>query len=214
MFNRHILSFAAPLRHLSLSLQGGLEHGVPIVISEVLPDMPAWRSGKLFVGDAILSANGVDLREAKHVEAVKVLSGLQGDIVLEVLYVSPDEDTDDEAQDSHNLRYHFFYPEDISEASVAPSDEENGVADRSLSRFATSPHATPCHAAATTPVPGGAVPATAEYRAESNPKVAAEVAAPPEVKAVTPNSSSPARRTIAISEVNGASDGRRRDVAT
>ncbi|KAH9381147.1 hypothetical protein HPB48_020804 [Haemaphysalis longicornis] len=176
--------------------------------------MPAWRSGKLFVGDAILSANGVDLREAKHVEAVKVLSGLQGDIVLEVLYVSPDEDTDDEAQDSHNLRYHFFYPEDISEASVAPSDEENGVADRSLSRFATSPHATPGHAAATPPVPGGAVPAAAESKAESNPKVTAEVATPPEVKAVTPNSSSPARRTVAIAEVNGASDGRRRDVAT
>lgn len=199
---------------LGISITGGLEHGVPIVISEVLPDMPAWRSGKLFVGDAILSANGVDLREAKHVEAVKVLSGLQGDIVLEVLYVSPDEDTDDEAQDSHNLRYHFFYPEDISEASVAPSDEENGVADRSLSRFATSPHATPGHAAATPPVPGGAVPAAAESKAESNPKVTAEVATPPEVKAVTPNSSSPARRTVAIAEVNGASDGRRRDVAT
>lgn len=199
---------------LGISITGGLEHGVPIVISEVLPDMPAWRSGKLFVGDAILSANGVDLREAKHVEAVKVLSGLQGDIVLEVLYVSPDEDTDDEAQDSHNLRYHFFYPEDVSEASVAPSDEENGVVDRSLSRFATSPHVTPGHAATTTPMPGSTVPAAAESKPESHQKVATEVAAPPEVKAVTPNSSSPARRTIAMAEVNGASDSRRRDVAT
>lgn len=36
--------------------------------------MPAHRSGALFVGDAILSVNGIDLRDAKHAEAVHVLS--------------------------------------------------------------------------------------------------------------------------------------------
>jgi len=36
--------------------------------------MPAHRTGALFVGDAILSVNGVDLRDAKHAEAVHILS--------------------------------------------------------------------------------------------------------------------------------------------
>ncbi|XP_037519949.1 LOW QUALITY PROTEIN: Golgi-associated PDZ and coiled-coil motif-containing protein-like [Rhipicephalus sanguineus] len=191
---------------LGISITGGLEHGVPIVISEVLPDMPAWRSGKLFVGDAILAANGVDLREAKHNDAVKVLSGLQGEITLKVLYVSPDEDSDDETQDSQHLRYHFFYPEDVSETSVAPSDDENGVVDRSLSRFATSPHMTPGHGA-TTAVPGIAVPATPEARAKSSENVGRE--ATPEVKAVT--NASPAKLA---NEVNGTAGTEQRAVAT
>jgi C-terminal processing protease CtpA/Prc len=55
-------------------IQGGKEHGVPILISEIHRDQPADRSGELFVGDAILSVNGVDLRTAKHVEAVEALS--------------------------------------------------------------------------------------------------------------------------------------------
>lgn len=191
---------------LGISITGGLEHGVPIVISEVLPDMPAWRSGKLFVGDAILAANGVDLREAKHNDAVKVLSGLQGEITLKVLYVSPDEDSDDETQDSQHLRYHFFYPEDVSETSVAPSDDENGVVDRSLSRFATSPHTTPGHGV-TTAVPGIAVPATPEARAKSSENVSPE--SPPEVKAVT--NGSPAK---SAAEVNGTTATEQRAVAT
>lgn len=191
---------------LGISITGGLEHGVPIVISEVLPDMPAWRSGKLFVGDAILAANGVDLREAKHHDAVKVLSGLQGDITLKVLYVSPDEDSDDETQDSQHLRYHFFYPEDASETSVAPSDDENCVTDRSLSRFATSPHMTPGHGTPAA-VPGIAVPAAPEARAKSSEKISPET--PPEVKAVP--KSSPAKSVV---EVNGTGDCAQRAVAT
>lgn len=54
--------------------KGGKEHGVPILISEVHPDQPADRSGNLFVGDAILSVNGIDLSAAKHTEAVEILS--------------------------------------------------------------------------------------------------------------------------------------------
>jgi len=55
-------------------IQGGREHGVPILISEIHPDLPAHRSGALFVGDAILAVNGIDLRDAKHSEAVEILS--------------------------------------------------------------------------------------------------------------------------------------------
>lgn len=48
------------------------------------------------MGDAILAVNGIDLQEAKHSEAVKVLSNVHGEITLEVLYVAPDDSSDDE----------------------------------------------------------------------------------------------------------------------
>lgn len=44
------------------------------MISEIHPGQPAERCGNLFVGDAILSVNGIDLRSAKHIEAVQILS--------------------------------------------------------------------------------------------------------------------------------------------
>ncbi len=55
-------------------LQGGKEHGVPILISEIHEGQPADRCKGLFIGDAILSVNGIDLRNAKHSEAVQILS--------------------------------------------------------------------------------------------------------------------------------------------
>ena len=55
-------------------MQGGKEHGVPILISEIHEGQPADRCGQLYVGDAILAVNDVDLSEAKHVEAVRTLS--------------------------------------------------------------------------------------------------------------------------------------------
>ncbi|UYV68041.1 GOPC [Cordylochernes scorpioides] len=59
---------------LGISITGGMEKGVPILISHIEPDQPAARSKELYVGDAILSANGIDLRNALHEDAVKVLS--------------------------------------------------------------------------------------------------------------------------------------------
>ena len=54
--------------------QGGKEHGVPILVSEIHESQPADRCKGLYVGDAILSVNGLDLRNAKHAEAVQILS--------------------------------------------------------------------------------------------------------------------------------------------
>lgn len=54
--------------------QGGKEHGVPILISEIHEGQPAHRCKGLYIGDAILSVNGIDLRNAKHAEAVQILS--------------------------------------------------------------------------------------------------------------------------------------------
>uniref|UniRef100_T1IY45 Golgi-associated PDZ and coiled-coil motif-containing protein n=1 Tax=Strigamia maritima TaxID=126957 RepID=T1IY45_STRMM len=87
---------------LGMSITGGKEHGVPILISEIYEGTLADRCGALFVGDAILAVNGVDLRDAKHQDAVNVLSQQQGQITLEVVYVHPGEDSDDESKDSTN----------------------------------------------------------------------------------------------------------------
>jgi C-terminal processing protease CtpA/Prc len=59
---------------LFLDGQGGKEHGVPILISEIHPTQPAERCGGLHVGDAILAVNSINLRDAKHKEAVTILS--------------------------------------------------------------------------------------------------------------------------------------------
>lgn len=61
---------------LGLSITGGKEHGLPILISEIHPNGLTWRCGQLYVGDSILSANKSDLRDAKHADAVRILSSL------------------------------------------------------------------------------------------------------------------------------------------
>ncbi|XP_054717279.1 uncharacterized protein LOC129226673 [Uloborus diversus] len=92
---------------LGISITGGKEHGVPIVVSEIHPYLPASRSGLLYVGDAILSVNGIDLRNLRHVEAAKVLSSQQGQITMEVVFVAPDEDWSD---GQGNADFSFNYP--------------------------------------------------------------------------------------------------------
>ena len=58
---------------LGISIKGGKENKMPILISKIFKSMAADRTEKLYVGDAILSVNGEDLRDATHDEAVKVL---------------------------------------------------------------------------------------------------------------------------------------------
>ena len=47
---------------------------MPILISEIHEGQPAERCKVLYIGDAILSVNNIDLRNAKHAEAVQILS--------------------------------------------------------------------------------------------------------------------------------------------
>jgi C-terminal processing protease CtpA/Prc len=49
---------------------------LPILISEIHDDGPAWRCGQLYVGDSILAVNKHDLRDKKHSEAVQILSSV------------------------------------------------------------------------------------------------------------------------------------------
>uniref|UniRef100_G3NQS7 Golgi-associated PDZ and coiled-coil motif-containing protein n=1 Tax=Gasterosteus aculeatus TaxID=69293 RepID=G3NQS7_GASAC len=99
---------------LGISITGGKEHGVPILISEIHPSQPADRCGGLHVGDAILAVNSINLRDAKHKEAVTILSQQQGQIEFEVVYVAPEVDSDDENveyEDDSGHRYRLYLDE-------------------------------------------------------------------------------------------------------
>jgi C-terminal processing protease CtpA/Prc len=58
---------------LGISIKGGKENKMPILISKIFKGMAADQTEQLYVGDAILSVNGEDLRDATHDEAVKAL---------------------------------------------------------------------------------------------------------------------------------------------
>lgn len=58
---------------LGISIKGGKENKMPILISKIFKGMAADKTGQLYVGDAILSVNGEDLRDATHDEAVRTL---------------------------------------------------------------------------------------------------------------------------------------------
>ncbi|XP_037100147.1 Golgi-associated PDZ and coiled-coil motif-containing protein isoform X2 [Syngnathus acus] len=107
---------------LGISITGGKEHGVPILISEIHPTQPADRCGGLHVGDAILAVNSINLRDAKHKEAVTILSQQSGQIEFEVVYVAPEVDSDDENveyEDDNGHRYRLYLDE-LEENSTAP----------------------------------------------------------------------------------------------
>uniref|UniRef100_A0AAY4C9L6 Golgi-associated PDZ and coiled-coil motif-containing protein n=1 Tax=Denticeps clupeoides TaxID=299321 RepID=A0AAY4C9L6_9TELE len=119
---------------LGISITGGKEHGVPILISEIHPSQPAERCGGLHVGDAILAVNSINLRDAKHKEAVTILSQQRGEIEFEVVYVAPEVDSDDENveyEDESGHRYRLYLDE-LEDASA--SRRNNGTAD-SLESF-------------------------------------------------------------------------------
>lgn len=58
---------------LGISIKGGRENKMPIIISKIFKGMAADVAGSLYVGDAILAVNGESLRDASHDEAVRAL---------------------------------------------------------------------------------------------------------------------------------------------
>ncbi|XP_019596908.1 Golgi-associated PDZ and coiled-coil motif-containing protein isoform X2 [Rhinolophus sinicus] len=111
---RKVLLLKEDHEGLGISITGGKEHGVPILISEIHPGQPADRCGGLHVGDAILAVNGVNLRDTKHKEAVTILSQQRGEIEFEVVYVAPEVDSDDENveyEDESGHRYRLYLDE-------------------------------------------------------------------------------------------------------
>lgn len=66
-----------------ISIKGGVENKMPIFISKIFKGMAADKTKALNVGDAILSANGQDLREATHDQAVQALKNAGNVVELE-----------------------------------------------------------------------------------------------------------------------------------
>lgn len=73
---------------LGISIKGGKENKMPILISKIFKGMAADATEQLYVGDAILAVNGEDLRDATHDEAVKALKRAGKVVELEGIYLS------------------------------------------------------------------------------------------------------------------------------
>uniref|UniRef100_A0A1I7XN38 PDZ domain-containing protein n=1 Tax=Heterorhabditis bacteriophora TaxID=37862 RepID=A0A1I7XN38_HETBA len=58
---------------LGISIKGGRDNNIPIIISKIFKGMAADHTGELFVGDTILAVNGESLVDATHDDAVKAL---------------------------------------------------------------------------------------------------------------------------------------------
>lgn len=72
---------------LGISIKGGKENKMPILISKIFKGLAADQTQGLYVGDAILSVNGVNLRDATHDEAVQALKRAGKEVTLEVKYM-------------------------------------------------------------------------------------------------------------------------------
>ncbi|GAV05255.1 hypothetical protein RvY_15416-2 [Ramazzottius varieornatus] len=75
---------------LGFSIAGGRgtapfkEDDESIFISRIAPDGTAERSGNLFAGDRILAINGTSVEGARHSDAVRLLTGPEREVVVEV----------------------------------------------------------------------------------------------------------------------------------
>jgi len=72
---------------LGISIKGGKENKMPIIISKIFKGMSADLTEQLFVGDAILSVNGIDLSDVTHDEAVQVLKKTGKVVDIEVKFL-------------------------------------------------------------------------------------------------------------------------------
>lgn len=72
---------------LGISIKGGRENKMPIIISKIFKGQAADLTEQLYVGDAILSVNGESLRDASHDEAVKALKKAGKVVDVEVKFV-------------------------------------------------------------------------------------------------------------------------------
>lgn len=66
---------------LGLSIKGGAEHKLPILISRIYKNQAADATGELFVGDAIIKVNGEYITACPHDDAVNILRNA-GDLVV------------------------------------------------------------------------------------------------------------------------------------
>ncbi|XP_021706591.1 beta-1-syntrophin [Aedes aegypti] len=84
---RHVRVIKSDNNGLGISIKGGRENRMPILISKIFRGMAADSAKGLYVGDAILSVNGEDLRDATHEEAVRSLKRAGRVVDLEVKFL-------------------------------------------------------------------------------------------------------------------------------
>uniref|UniRef100_A0A5S6Q7I9 PDZ domain-containing protein n=1 Tax=Trichuris muris TaxID=70415 RepID=A0A5S6Q7I9_TRIMR len=84
---RNVRVLKAENSGLGISIKGGRENKMPILISRIFKGMAADETRQLYVGDAILAVNGESLREATHDEAVRALKRSGRIVDLEVKYI-------------------------------------------------------------------------------------------------------------------------------
>ncbi|XP_066921663.1 beta-1-syntrophin-like [Clytia hemisphaerica] len=72
---------------LGISIKGGRENKMPILISKIFNGLAAAQTEALYMGDAILAVNGEDLRNATHDEAVNALKKAGKEVELTVKYL-------------------------------------------------------------------------------------------------------------------------------
>ncbi|CAK6967580.1 beta-1-syntrophin [Scomber scombrus] len=72
---------------LGISIKGGKENKMPILISKIFKGLAADQTQALYVGDAILLVNGMNLRDSTHDEAVQALKRAGKEVTLEVKYM-------------------------------------------------------------------------------------------------------------------------------
>ncbi|XP_072266196.1 gamma-2-syntrophin [Pyxicephalus adspersus] len=75
-----------PVGGLGLSIKGGAQHKVPVVISKIFKDQPADQSGLLFTGDALMQVNGINVESATHEEVVHLLRNAGDEVTITVYY--------------------------------------------------------------------------------------------------------------------------------
>uniref|UniRef100_A0A3Q2IE35 Syntrophin gamma 2 n=1 Tax=Equus caballus TaxID=9796 RepID=A0A3Q2IE35_HORSE len=76
-----------PVGGLGLSIKGGAEHRVPVVISKIFKDHAADQTGMLFIGDAVLQVNGINVENATHEEVVHLLRNAGDEVTVTVEYL-------------------------------------------------------------------------------------------------------------------------------
>ncbi|TSM77321.1 Gamma-2-syntrophin [Bagarius yarrelli] len=68
-------------------LNGGAEHKVPVVISKIFKDQVADQTGMLFIGDAVLQINGINVEKCTHEEVVHLLRTAGDEVTITVRYL-------------------------------------------------------------------------------------------------------------------------------
>nr|XP_057946312.1 gamma-2-syntrophin-like isoform X1 [Doryrhamphus excisus] len=121
---------------LGLSIKGGAEHNVPVVISKIFKAQVVEQEGKLFVGDAVLQVNGINVEHCTHEQVVHLLRTAGDEVVITVRYLrevpsflklplgSPSADNSGESSSLFDCGSHFNGSENTASSPPSPSANE------------------------------------------------------------------------------------------